>query len=279
MTKLSNTPSLPTSTVKIWLAEPLLHFAIIATVIFICFALLNPADDKVLEISQREIDARVFLAEMASGEELTQEQIGTITGDYIEEQVLVTEAKIQNLDNDTRIHNILAQKLRHVLSGQIIQPADTELLTFYSENASRYTSVATVSVDELVLNRREELPAPIIAALNSSLESNEILNLEAGSAARLPRVSQTDLSNIFNAAFAEDVFTADSGDWSGPYLSNRGQHWLKVIERSPGHQPQLSEITDLVRLDWVAAEEDLRLNAQVEALVSGYTVVLVNDSE
>lgn len=264
---------------KILLTEPLFHFAVIAAVLFASFALFSPANDKNLEISQREIDARVFLAEMSSGEELAPEQLNAITATYIEEQVLVTEAKIRGLDNDSRIHDILAQKLRHVLSGEVIQPTAAEISLFYSENAARYTSLATVSIDELVLNRRGELPTVTAEALRANLESQEILSLEAGSAAPLPRVSQSDLSNIFNAAFAEDVFNSTSETWSGPYLSNRGQHWLKVIERSPERLPLLSEIIDLVRLDWIATEEDLRLDAKVEAIVNQYSVIFLNDSE
>jgi len=272
-------PPMTLQVIKPLLREPLFHFAIIAAVLLVSFALFSPANNMYLEISQREIDARIFLAEISSAAELAPDQINAITAAYIEEQVLVREARTRGLDNDTRIHDILAQKLRHVLSAEVIQPSASELNLFYSENAARYISTATVSVDELVFNRRDQLPAAVIDALNLSLQSNEILDLEAGSAAPLPRVSRTDLSNIFNAAFAEDVFTAPNGAWSGPYLSNRGQHWLKVIQRSPEHLPQLSEIADLVRLDWIATEEDIRLNAQVIALVNRYTVVVLNDSE
>ncbi|MFT6093990.1 MAG: hypothetical protein ACJA2Q_001892 [Pseudohongiellaceae bacterium] len=265
--------------IKPLLYEPLFHFAIITAVLFVSFALFSPANNMNLEISQREINARIFLAEISSGVELASDQKSAITAAYIEEQVLVKEAKARGLDNDTRIHDILAQKLRHVLSAEVIQPTAAELNLFYSENAARYINMATVSVDELVFNRRDQLPAPIIEALSLNLQSSEILDLEAGSAAPLPRVSQADLSNIFNPAFAEDVFTATDEAWSGPYLSNRGQHWLKVIQRSPEHLPQLSEIADLVRLDWIATEEDIRLNAQVGALVNRYSVVVLNDSE
>ncbi|MFT4672268.1 MAG: hypothetical protein ACI945_001610 [Pseudohongiellaceae bacterium] len=272
-------PLMTLQVIKPLLREPLFHFAIIAAVLLVSFALFSPANNMYLEISQREIDARIFLAEISNAAELAPDQINAITAAYIEEQVLVREARTRGLDNDTRIHDILAQKLRHILSAEIIQPTASELNLFYSENAARYISTATVSVDELVFNRRDQLPAPIIEALSLNLPSSKILDLEAGSAAPLPRVSQADLSNIFNPTFAEDVFTATDEAWSGPYLSNRGQHWLKVIQRSPEHLPQLSEIADLVRLDWIATEEDLRLSAQVKALVNRYRVVVLNDSE
>ena len=280
MNKINRTkPPMTFQAIKPLFSEPLFHFTLIATLLFASFSVFSPATDKNLEISQREVDARIFLAEISLGEELSSDQKNAITAAYIEEQVLVTEAQIKGLDNDTRIHDILAQKLRHVLSGDVIQPTTAELELFYSKNAARYISMATVSVDELVFNRRDELPAATTQALSLNLESKAILILEAGSASPLPRVSQTDLSNIFNTALAAQVFATTDQSWSGPYLSNRGQHWLKVIERSPERLPELSDIADLVRLDWVATEEDYRLNAQVDALVKQYSIVFLNDSE
>lgn len=268
-----------TLAIKLLLREPLFHFTLIAALLFASFALFRSGSGKTIEISQREIDARIFLAEMASGEALAPNQIDTITQAYIEEQILVIEARIRGLDNDTRIHDILAQKLRHVLSGNIIQPSSFELERFYTDHSARYLIPATVTVDELVFNSRDALPDESVAALNSGWESAEILKIEAGSAAPLPRVSETDLSNIFNASYAKDVLNSDVGAWTGAYLSNRGQHWLKVLELSQERLPDLTEITDLVRLDWIAFEEDLRLDEEVQALLKQYSIVLLNDSE
>ena len=65
----------------------------------------------------------------------------------------------------------------------------------------------------------------------------------------------------------------------GPFISNRGQHWLQVYQRNPSVLPEMSDIVDLVRLDWIALEEDRRLNQEVAKLSSKYSVVIVNESE
>ncbi|GIT21560.1 MAG: hypothetical protein CM1200mP40_12420 [Gammaproteobacteria bacterium] len=60
-----------------------------------------------------------------------EEQRQLVATIYVEEQILVQEALALGLDNDARIHDMLAQKMRHVLSGNVIQPTELELESYY----------------------------------------------------------------------------------------------------------------------------------------------------
>jgi hypothetical protein len=272
--KLTNSPRL-----KRVLAEPTSFFAIIAAAIFGFYALNQTSEEYRLEIDQREIDARLFLQEVANGAELTPLQKQQATNAYIEEQILVKQALAMGLDNDTRIHTILAQKVRHVLSGDVIQPAANELDAFYQTHADKYRSLPTVSVNELIFNTKAELNAAVQAGLATNASGDALLELEAGSISPLPRVSHLDLANIFSEGFADSVFGAENGAWTGPFLSNRGQHWLQIFQRSPARLPDLNEIIDLVRLDWITIEEDRRLDLEIAELSSKYDVVIINDPQ
>ena len=132
--------------------EPTMHFFIIAVVIFMVYEISNIRSKDIVEIDQREIDARILMQEMASGQPLTPDQEEFIASSYVEEQILVKEAIELGLDNDARIHDMLAQKMRHVLSGDIIQPTPSELESFYNTNREYYRVLSSVSVDELVLD-------------------------------------------------------------------------------------------------------------------------------
>ncbi|HAJ75385.1 MAG TPA: hypothetical protein DCM64_02915 [Gammaproteobacteria bacterium] len=199
-----------------------------------------------------------------------------ITSLYVEEQILVREAMAMGLDNDARIHDMLAQKMRHVLSGDIIQPSADELNDYYNANMTRYRSLATVSVDELVFDSREALTDQLASLLEAGAEPQQLLELEDGNQAPLPNVNRLDLANIFDPAFADTVFAAETGEWSGPFTSNRGQHWLRITSRVEAHLPALEEITDLVRLDWIAEEEEARLQVQVDNLWDEYTIIITD---
>jgi hypothetical protein len=255
------------------LKEPTLHFLLIALLAFAAYGLLNAGNDKVLEIDPQELEARLFMQELASGQALSPEQRQLLTAAYIEEQLLVQEALAMNLDNDARIHDILAQKMRHVLSAQVIQPDEQTLLDFYEENIERYRRPATLQLDELVLNTREAVSPELQQLLDAGAEPDSILALEAGDVAPLDGVSQVDLANIFSADFAEQLFAADSGQWQGPFVSNRGQHWLRIRQRQPAHTPAGRSILEQLRLDWIAREEEVLLAREIAELMQQYDIV------
>ena len=261
------------------LQEPTLHFFLIAALIFGLYAFTQANNENVLKINQKDIDARISLQELSSGEELNEEQRQFVAATYIQEQILVREALAMELDNDERIHEILAQKMRHVLSGNIIQPSAGELSNYYQKNRQRYETLTTVSADELVFNSTEQLSSDVLALLDNGAEPQALLQLEAGNVSPLPNVNPIDLANIFEPAFAEKVFSAEINRWTGPFISNRGQHWLRVREITAARTPGLNEIADQVRLEWLTEEEESRLQAEVDKLWQEYSIIIIDDDE
>jgi hypothetical protein len=256
--------------------EPMVHFLVIALIIFAAYAIAQSGNENHLEIDQREIDARIFMQELSRGEELSLEQRELVTALYIEEQILVREALSMELDNDERIHDVLAQKMRHVLSGSIIQPTDDELQEYYEENSSRFETPASLTLDELVFDSRDALADSIVDSLRQNADTDTLLSMSQGTVAPLPNVNSLDLANIFDQEFADRILAADLDQWEGPYVSNRGQHWLRIVERRPTNIPALEEIADLVRLEWITAEEETRLQQEVDKLWDEYTIVISN---
>ena len=262
-----------------WLMrEPLMHFFLMALIIFASYGLSNRTQTVLLELDQVDIDGRLFMQEMATGQALSEEQREYFTAAFVEEQILVQEALKIGLDDDARIHDILAQKMRHVLSGDIIQPSEAELEAFYQANLERYRTLPTLDTDEIVFNSRETLPSDLLAQLAAGAEAESLLSQSPGNLDPLPNVNRLDLSNIFDEPFAEQVFAAGIGPWQGPFLSNRGQHWLQVKSRTESVLPSLGEIRDRVRLEWIAMEEDQRLQTEIERLWEQYTIRILNDN-
>ena len=264
------------STLKKLLHEPMTHFVVLAALLFGVYGVSSMGGGELLEVSQQNIDARIFMQELSTGRESTEEERDQITALYIEEQILVREAVRLELDNDARIHDILAQKMRHVLSGGVIQPDEAELRTYYDVNRDRYTTLETVDVVELVFDTPDDPAEEALALLAAGGEPEEILALEPGTDSPLLQVNRFDLSSIFSDEISERVFAAQIGDWVGPYVSNRGQHWLRVTERLEAELADFEEIIDRVRLDWIATEEDRLLQIEVDRLWGGY-VIVIND--
>ena len=153
------------NTIRWLMREPLAHFFLMALIIFAVYGLNNRTQTVLLELDQADIDGLLFMQEMATGQALSEEQREYFTAAFVEEQILVQEALKMGLDDDARIHDILAQKMLHVLSGDIIQPSDAELEAFYQDNLERYRTLPTLNTDEIVFNSRETLPAEFLEQL------------------------------------------------------------------------------------------------------------------
>ena len=278
MNQMNKSSSVSTPVYARIMREPIVHFFIIAVIIFALYTITQAGNENLLEIDQREIDARIFMQELSRGEELSAEQRDLVTAYYIEEQILVREALAMELDNDERIHDILAQKMRHVLSGNIIQPSADELSVYYEKNRTRFETPATADFDELVFDSTGPLEASILTSIQQGAEADALMELSEGTVATLPNVNSVDLANIFDQEFANKVLAAELNQWQGPFISNRGQHWLRATQRNSAGIPALDDIADLVRLEWIAAEEEVRLQQEVDRLWDQYTIV-INNSE
>ena len=246
--------------------EPLVLFTFIAALLFGASALLKPAEKTTLLIDSSEVEARLFLEELNSGEPLSESKRLEITTAYIEEEALVTEAFARGLDNDSRIRSLLAQKMLHVMSAEVIQPSTAQLSDFFNNNLSRYRQLALFDIEEVVLSQDDVRTAQLTLAAEPSLGRP------------LPTLSERDLASIFSAEFAAQVAeshgTPAANNWTGPFLSNRGKHWLRVVTSTPETTPPFDEVAERVRLDWIAAEEEARQRQQVQKLVEQYNIVM-----
>ena len=264
------TPSRPPSVLRSLAQEPLSAFALVAAALFAVNALLQPDESRMLIIDNTEIEARLFLDELNSGETPSAEAVARVTQAYIEEQVLVAEALSRGLDNDSRLHSLLAQKMLHILSAEIAQPSAAELQAFYRDNAARYERAATFRLEEVVFGRDAELSSPQHSAQALAAQQDKVR--------ALPVLSARDLASIFSAEFANEVLAASS-QWTGPFTSNRGQHWLRVTESLPAGVPPFDDIVEGVRRDWMTAEEERLQKVKVDELVASYRIVRQGDVE
>ena len=61
-------------TIKWLMREPLVHFFLMALIIFAVYGLRNRTQTVLLELDQADIEGRLFMQEMATGQALTEEQ-------------------------------------------------------------------------------------------------------------------------------------------------------------------------------------------------------------
>lgn len=259
------------------LREPTLHFALLAGALFLGGTVLG--DDEAqneIEIDRAEVAARVLLIEESTGTRLTPEQRQQVEDDFIDEQILVREARALGLDEDPQIHDFLAQKMLHVLSADVIQPGEGELEAYFDLNRERYAPVAAVSVEELVIAVSDvQLPEVLTGQLEAGVAAEDLdtdLPLRSN---LLSDVTARDLTDIFGSEMGERAFDAPLFTWVGPHLTVRGQHWLRVTSRTEPVPPPLEIVREQVRLDWIVEQEEALLRERVARIRDLYSITFV----
>jgi len=258
------------------LREPTFHFLVLAAGISFIYWLFNNDAARELNIDWQEVEARILVTELTQGYDASDQQRQAIEDQLIDDYILVMEAYAMGLQNDARINDILAQKMRHVLSGNVIQPGDRELENFYQNNLALYRQPARVTVNELVFSSTGPLPDTLLNQLENGINEEDLETGLDRLAGVLPRVTRNDLASIFDRDLADATFDTSDSRWIGPYHSNRGQHWLQVEARFPARTPPLAEIVERVRLDWIAREEEARLEEEIDRLREDYAIAIIN---
>jgi hypothetical protein len=141
-------------------------------------------------------------------------------------------------------------------------------------------------VDELVIGTQGPLPESLSARLRTGLPPEELLAgtlPDAAASTLTPRhdvldgVTAGELDRLFGPETAARIWTADSGVWVGPHHTVRGQHWFRVTGRTSGEPAPLGLVREQVRLDWIAENEEARLEERVKALRERYSVVFTDE--
>ena len=243
------------------LKEPLLHFAVLALVIFAAFGLLapgtatRPASSIVVSAAKIEQLALLFAKTWQrppSGDELK-----FLIDDHVAEEVLVREALALGLDQDAELQAYL---VANAASYQV-NPRIGFVQVFFSPDR-RGEAVMADAPALLAFLRAQPDAEPSTLGDPSLLPMSE------------PPIEVSRIGADFGADFATTLAELPVGVWSGPVASPFGLHLVRVTAKEPGRTPPLSEVREAVLRDWSSAERLRRGKAQLDTLLAQYTVTI-----
>ena len=268
------------------LREPLLHFLLIGTALFLLYNATNggSADGpRAIGISEARTAA---LAENFAGVWMrppTPVELKGLIDDYIAEEVYYREAIAMGLDqDDTVIRRRLRQKMEFISDSvaDAVEPSDAQLQAFLAGNAAKFVQPAELTFQQVFLSseRRGDAVRKEAEQLLAKLQANDdpARIADAGDATMLPATMEAatpqDIASVFGAAFVQQIDGAPLGQWSGPFESAFGLHLVRVDNRGAGKAPTLDEIRPLVLREWQAAERARQNKSFLAALRDKYEV-------
>jgi hypothetical protein len=202
-------------------------------------------------------------------------------GDSRGDEELFDEALALRMhESDPVVRRRLVTRMRLELEGEAPagDPDETTLRDYYQRNAANYHSAERVRISQLYFRGDHEREARrALAHLRAAATPPESA-LRLGDpflhGADQPLQSRDELAGRFGAEFAQGVFDAPSGEWSGPIPSAYGVHLVFVRDREPARALAFEEVREPVRLAVIAERRAAALDRGLRALRSGVRVVI-----
>lgn len=273
------------------LKEPLLHFLLLALVIFAAYGWLGPSgagrpDSIVVTGASIEQIAAIFAKTWQRPP--TAAELKGLIDDYVKEEIYYREAKLLGLDtDDTIIRRRLRQKMEFVndAAAELLTPTDAELEAYLKAHPTEFEIEPMLAFQQVFLNperhgdKIEQDAAAILEVL--------LTNVATGPAAlsdptllpfELPLTSSSSIAQTFGPEFAEALGNVAPGQWAGPIMSGFGRHIVRVSERKAGRVPALGEVRDAVAREWSNAKRKELEDRRFSELLKRYEVTIESPS-
>ena len=271
------------------LREPLLHFLLLGTAIFVAHSFVSKRMSSEqpgrIVVSGGQVAA---MAESFAGtwrRPPTSEEMEGLIRDRVQEEVYSREAMALGLDKeDTIIRRRLRQKMEFLTDdvAALAEPSDDQLSEYLQAHGDTFRIQREFTFRHVYLNperHRENLvddTAQLLLQLQRAGEKAEVSEL--GDPFLLDHQFQSlpasEAVKQFGEKFAAKLNELSLGRWQGPVESGYGVHLVWISERTEGRVPALAEVRQVVRREWANARR-VEANAQFyEELLKRYVVTI-----
>jgi hypothetical protein len=266
--------------------EPLIHFFVIAAVLFGVYGLLNPeqsaGDSIVLDDARLQALSRQF--ERTWQRAPTDRELRGLVESWIREELLYREGLAMGLaEGDPVVRRRLAQKMEFIAQDMgSADPDSATLRAFFEERRDQYRRDPVVTLSQVYFdpadhgNDRAQASAAAVAALaggdpaESGTPSLLPQNLRS---ATLPRVAAN-----FGQDFASALENLPRGVWAGPVDSSFGVHLVRIDEFIPGALREFDEVEEQVRRDYLVRQRERAESVMLDALRERHDVTLQGEA-
>lgn len=272
------------------LHEPLVHFTVVAALLFAFSALRS---DEPSGPSERIVIGAAEVSSLAEGFARTwqrppsADELEGLIADRVREEVYVREAFALGLDrDDVIIRRRLRQKLEFLTGAEEHAPTDEELAAYLEANAARFRVQPSVTFSQVFLDplrRGEALDRDAAALLSRLRQRGDPPDLAAIGDSRLleptfDAISVAEIAKRFGDGFAAALEKLPVGQWHGPIRSGYGVHLVLAHQRTEARRPVLSEVRDHVRSEWIEERRRSAELARYDELLRRYAVIVERPS-
>ena len=253
------------------LRDPLAQFLAAGAVLFAIFSAVDGAREEI-RVS-KALGERLYAEAVIVGGEERAVSPDALLEAWIDEEILFREALADGAHlSDAALRARLVELMRARLTHEPPAPNEAELRAFYAAHPEYYRTDMKATFDHAFF---AEAPADADAVL-AALEAGEVA---AGAARfwlgdRLVDYDRAVLRQTFGVAFAEAVFEAPAGRWTGPIVTPRGAHFIRIESTTPERLLPFEQVREEAASDYAADARADELAEAVRRLRRKYRFVL-----
>jgi hypothetical protein len=274
------------------LREPLLHFLLIGAALFLLFdwkgkSASMPGGQAGTQAAQITV-SRDAVEQMNSQfaktwqREPTEEEQKGFVEDLIRNEIFYREAIAIGLDRDDEVlKRRLRQKMEFIYEdiSSWAEPTDEDLRAFMKKNREKFLTDPQLSFRQVFVNagRRgksaESDARQILAQLAAGADPDTVGDptlLEPD----IPLAPIWDIKKQFGDEFGKNLLELNPGKWTGPIRSGFGLHLVFVKERHDRRLPELNEVRETVKRDWLIEQQKELKDAAYAKIRERYTVIV-----
>ena len=253
--------------------EPLLHFLVLAGLLFAAQAVFVGDTREVIVVDST---AQQFLFEQQ--EELLLRPLSDadkqeLVENFIEEEILVREARKRGFTESSRIRALLLQNMRFFIAGDLPEPTDEELEDYFEANKKTFESPPSIDLEHLLFESPENMPDDVVDRLNHGADPSSLDATDMAFGRQMRFMDTRRLAQAFGADSARKILAIADEAWHGPFFSPQGAaHVVRVTGRNAPRTPDFETARDWVSASWLTAKSRELMERELASMRPNYRV-------
>lgn len=261
------------------LHEPLLHFSLLALLVFGLNAFFGKNEHEVIHVDMATQNYLVTQEEEILMRPLLEKEKAQLIQSFIEDEILVREAKKRGFTDNSRIRALLLQNMRFLLQDRLQPPTEKELREFFTNNPNLFESPEQISFDQVYFQDPTSIPKKTLHALQNGAAFQKLGDHIPLGPTLTVITTKRNISMNFPPNEAKEIWHINDKQWHGPFISKVGGHFLRLRERQPPSLPKFEEIQEWVTVQWQTEHHKRNLERQLEEMKKDYTIEIEAQQE
>jgi peptidyl-prolyl cis-trans isomerase C len=257
--------------------EPLAQFAVAGALLFALNAMRsNPFGRERIVVSADRVRQLVGDREQLLGRPISSDERRELVTRYGDDEILVREAYARGLEReDGAVRRRLLEVMRFVVGEEPPEPTAAQLRDFLSAHTPAYRTLPAISISQVFFRGNDEGAAGAAAAVLRRLRAGA----DSGAfgdkfwlGRALDRYPVNDLEQLLGSEFTRALAAMPLNQWTGPVVSTRGLHLVRVDGRFAPELPPFEALASTLRTDWLSAQREALLARKIEPLRKRYRI-------